>query len=117
LKSKYRTLQLSKEEVEQGRSLVMFPEGGIGKNPPLLSPFKDGPFRVAIEQQIPVVPVTIPHNWILLPNHPSLMVNRITAKIIYHAAIPTAGMDLQDLDKLKQQVNQVITQELSKYSH
>ena len=116
LKSKYRTLQLAQHEIEQGRSLAMFPEGGIGKNPPHLSEFKDGPFRVAIEQQIPVVPVTIPYNWIILPNHPSLMVNRTTAKIIYHPAIATTGMDLQDLDTLKYQVNQVIAQELSKYS-
>ena len=116
LKSKYRTLKLAKEQVEQGRSLVMFPEGGSSKNPPNLSDFKDGPFRVAIEQQIPVVPVTIPYNWIILPNHPSLMVNRTTAKIIYHAPIVTTGMDLHNLDQLKQQVNQVIAQELTKHS-
>lgn len=115
LRSKYQTLQRAQEEVDRGHSLVMFPEGGIGKNPPDLSHFKDGPFRVAIEKQIPVVPVTIPHNWIILPNHPSLMVNRRTALIIYHPPVSTRGLTLNDLDHLKSEVASIIKKEMLKF--
>lgn len=115
LRSKYQTLQRAYEELDQGRSLVMFPEGGSSKSPPKLGPFKDGPFRIAIEKQIPIVPVTIPHNWIILPNHPSLMVYKETAMIIYHPSISTVGLTLKDMDNLKGQVADIITKELSKF--
>lgn len=115
LRSKYQTLKRAEEEIEKGHSLVMFPEGGIGKNPPRLSSFKDGPFRVAIEKQIPVVPVTIPFNWIILPNHSNLMVHRRKAVIIYHPPVSTVGLTPDDTDTLKDKVSGIINAELTKY--
>src|SRR5690606_4456358 len=68
LKSRYITLVQSLKALDQGKSLVIFPEGGIvSKYPPAMGEFKDGAFRAAIEKQIPIVPVTIPYNWIILP--------------------------------------------------
>lgn len=115
LKSKYETLQRAVEFIERGNSLVMFPEGGTEKNPPQLEPFKDGAFRIAIEKQIPIVPVTIPFNWIILPNHKSLMVYRRTSIAVYDKPIPTEGLTLYDLESLKGQVNRVIKSELLNY--
>ncbi len=115
LRSKYQTLRSAGEEIDRGRSLVMFPEGGTAKNPPQLSAFKDGPFRIAIEKQIPIVPVTIPYNWIILPNHPSLMVNRRTALIVYHQPVPTQGLDLNDVEALKAKVASIINKEIQKF--
>jgi len=112
LKSKYESLQRASLAIDHGISLVMFPEGGTEKNPPQLEPFKDGAFRVAIEKQIPIVPVTIPYNWIILPSHQGLMVNRRTAVVIYHKPFPTEGLSLQDLESLKGQVSRIIKSEL-----
>jgi 1-acyl-sn-glycerol-3-phosphate acyltransferase len=115
LKSKYETLQRAEEAIEQGVSLMMFPEGGTEKNPPQLEPFKDGAFRVAIEKQIPIVPVTIPYNWIILPNRKGLMVTRRKSIAIYHKPLPTDGLTLDDLESLKGQVTRIIKSELLKF--
>lgn len=112
LKSKYESLQRAAVTLDQGISLVMFPEGGTEKDPPQLEPFKDGAFRVAIEKQIPIVPVTIPYNWIILPSHQGLMVNRRTSVAIYHKPLPTDGLSLQDIESLKGQVTRIIKSEL-----
>ena len=117
LKSRYESLQRASLAIDQGISLVMFPEGGTEKNPPRLEPFKDGAFRLAIEKQIAIVPVTIPYNWIILPNHKSLMVNRGTAIAIYHKPLPTDGLTLDDMESLKGQVTRIIRSELLKYHH
>ena len=59
--SRYQSLVRADEMLESGRSVVFFPEGGITtKEPPKLMPFKDGAFKLAIEKQIPLIPVTIP---------------------------------------------------------
>lgn len=112
LKSKYNTLVRTLEAIEDGKNLTIFPEGGImTKTPPLMSRFKDGAFRAAIEKQIPIIPVTIPFNWIILPD--STWLPKInTIKVIFHQPIETKGLKLADLQQLKDQTYNVITSEL-----
>ena len=95
LKSKYQTIIASKHAIDIGKSLTIFPEGGIvTKNPPSMVRFKDGAFRVAIEKQIPVVPVTIVHNWIILPSEMPLLLNNKRGKLIFHKPVSTVGYQL-----------------------
>ncbi|HEX9649003.1 MAG TPA: lysophospholipid acyltransferase family protein [Cyclobacteriaceae bacterium] len=115
LKSKYNTLVKAKAAIDHGKSIVIFPEGGIKTTKmPKLAAFKEGPFRIAIEKQIPVVPVTIPYNWIILPDNENLF-NWRKGKLICHEPISTEGMSLADVDKLKEKVFSVIETELEKY--
>src|SRR5690606_10560191 len=47
-----------------GKSIVVFPEGGIADiYPPQLQPFKSGGFKLAIELNIPVLPIIIEDAW------------------------------------------------------
>jgi len=111
LKSKYSTYIRSLEAIDHGKSLVIFPEGGIlSTNPPQLARFKDGAFRVAIEKQIPVVPVIIPDNWIILPE--SLLLRWRKPRIIFLEPIETKGMSLNDLGTLKEKVFKIMQNEL-----
>ena len=113
LRSKYQTIQRAIKEIDHGKSLVMFPEGGItSPGPPKMGAFKDGPFRIAIEKQIPIVPVTIPFNWIILPNDGKLLVRWRKLKVIYHSPITTKGMNVNDIRELKQKTFDIITGEL-----
>lgn len=115
LKSRYETLLKSREAIDEGKSLTIFPEGGIvTKEPPKLAPFKDGAFRLAIEKQIPVVPVTIPFNWIILPDDEFLL-RRGRVVVIFHEPVPTAGLKPEDLGELKKRVFETIRRELGKY--
>lgn len=114
LKSRHNTIIKSMQAIDEGKSLVIFPEGGIiTTNPPFMHRFKTGAFRTAIEKQIPVIPVTIPYNWIILPDSKWLPVRK-TVKIIFHEPIATTGMTLDDLDHLTNTVFKVIQDELIK---
>jgi 1-acyl-sn-glycerol-3-phosphate acyltransferase len=116
IKDRYNALQLALEKMEDGRSLVMFPEGGIiSKNIPEMARFKDGAFRAAITKQIPVVPVTLPDNWIILPDEKIPLISRKKMRMIFHEPIPTEGLNMEDVPALKEKVFKVIAEELKKY--
>lgn len=117
IKSKYYSLLRSREAIDKGKSLVIYPEGGImTRHPPQMASFKDGAFRLAIEKQIPVVPVTIPYNWIILPDHEFLLRWRFL-KVIFHEPIDTTGLTMDDIDDLKEKLNRVINAELKKHNN
>jgi 1-acyl-sn-glycerol-3-phosphate acyltransferase len=113
LKSRMNTIKRSLQAIDEGKSLMIFPEGGIvTKHPPHMVKFKDGAFRVAIEKQIPIVPVTIPFNWIILPDHPVLLLRRRLMKVIFHEPIDARGYSIERIEDLKEKVFAVINQEL-----
>lgn len=115
LKSRSNTLKQSLQAIDEGKSLVIFPEGGIiTEKDPILHRFKDGAFRVAIEKQIELVPVTIPYNWIIMPPDQFLL-RRHKMKLIFHEPITTTGMTTDDIDSLKQSVFDIINNELNEY--
>jgi 1-acyl-sn-glycerol-3-phosphate acyltransferase len=115
LKSKVHTIKRSLEAIDEGKSLVIFPEGGIvTEKEPVMARFKDGAFRVAIEKQIPIVPVTIPYNWIILPPNEFLL-RWHPIKVVFHEPVTTAGLTLDDIDSLKKKVIQIIDAELQKH--
>lgn len=107
----------SVRSLEQGRNLVIFPEGTI---PPTagerLLPFKDGPFKIAIEKQLPVVPVTMPYNQYFLPDlEGKLKVRWHPLKTVIHEPVETKGLTMADLPALKEQVFNIIQTELTKH--
>ncbi len=109
----YRALVASREALEKQRSVVIFPEGGIyGQNFPVLNTFKDGAFRLAIEKQVPIVPVTMLYNWIILRDEQWLP-QWHRGKIIVHEPISTIGLTAKDIEFLKQKTFAVIENELS----
>ncbi|MCK5209527.1 MAG: 1-acyl-sn-glycerol-3-phosphate acyltransferase, partial [Cyclobacteriaceae bacterium] len=67
-----------------------------------------------IENQIPIVPVTIPYNWILFPDDGKLLFSRSKNMIIFHDPIDTRGMTRDDLKMLKSKTVSVIRSELKK---
>lgn len=118
LKSKVNTIRESESAIDKGKSLVIFPEGGMtSETPPELGRFKDGAFRVAIQKQIPVVPVTIPFNWLILPDAKPIVLYRGTIKLIFHEPIETTGMTQADVESLKSRVNIIIENELKNHEN
>jgi len=113
LKSRMNTILKSRKALDEGKSLIIFPEGGIiSKKPPHMGSFKDGAFRLAIEKQIAIVPVTIPFNWIILPDHRLLRLHRGVVKVIFHKPIETRYYTDENIDELKKKVFEIINQEL-----
>lgn len=110
LRDSHRALIRAGEALDAGSSLVIFPEGGIQEPTPRLAPFKNGPFKLAIEKQVPVVPVTFLTNWAILPDgrkkrhggRPGF------ARAVIHKPISTIGMTEIDVPRLRQSVFSII---------
>ena len=65
--SSFKAYQRSNELLKNGKSVVIFPEGGIDDQfPPKLQDFKSGAFRLAIENNVPIVPIIIQNAWEIL---------------------------------------------------
>ena len=63
---RFKALKKAETALEEGYSLIIFPEGGIGPHPPKMQPFKNGPFRLATDKKVPVVPIAYIDNWKIL---------------------------------------------------
>ncbi|MCH1539175.1 MAG: 1-acyl-sn-glycerol-3-phosphate acyltransferase [Flavobacteriaceae bacterium] len=57
-KSRWEVYGRANKILEQGRSVCIFPEVSYVDDTILLNPFKKGAFKLAIEHQIPIVPMT-----------------------------------------------------------
>lgn len=113
---RYKAYEKAKEALDKGFNLAIYPEGGMRtKNPPTMAAFREGPFRIAIERQIPIVPVTIPYNWIILPDDDKFLLRWHKAKMIFHEPVETKGLNKEDVDKLKERVYTIIDTELKSH--
>ena len=102
----HRRLQVVKQRLSTGRSVVIFPEGRRGTGP-TLDVFRKGAAVVACEQNAPVLPVTVLGSDVIYPpNH--LMVHRGDALVIIHPPIETNGLSLEDRDALTQRIKDVV---------
>lgn len=111
--SRFRSYQACLDAVGSGRSLAIYPEGTIPKDgAPLMIPFKDGPFRIAIEKKVPVVPVTFPDNWIIYPDDRKKQARFRWPRMIFHEPIETKDMDISQADELKDMVYAIIDKEI-----
>lgn len=116
LSSRYSTFTRSLAALDEGKSLVIFPEGGmVTHRPPHMGRFKDGAFRASIEKQIEIVPVTIPFNWIILPDRKYLLLHWKPLKLIFHEPVDPSIYGLKDVDTLREKVHATIDAELKKY--
>lgn len=107
-KDRGRAFQKYREAISQGKSLFIFPEGGINSTLiPQQSKYKEGAFKAAVELNIPIVPVTIPKNWKVLPDGDWLIKqNQIT--LIVHEPIDTTALGMKDVSNLKERVHALI---------
>lgn len=112
-KSRQTVFLRAQRRLKQGLSICIFPEGGVPDEHILLDTFKDGAFRLAINHQIPVVPITLYDNkkrfsYTFFSGGPG----RMRAKI--HRFIKTEGLDIDDTKSVNEQTRALIWDELSK---
>lgn len=102
------------EEIEKNHSVFLFPEGTISSKAPELRPFKNGAFKLAIDKQVPIIPITFLNNWQILQNggfFKSIGKPGIS-RVIIHPPIETKGMTDQDLLSLRSKVYDIIDNDL-----
>ena len=117
IKDSHKAFIKASQEIDKGRSMVIYPEGTISSNGQLKS-FKNGPFKLAIEKQIPIVPVVYLNNWELLQNGGFFKSNGRPglAKIVILNPIQTKGMTDENLVNLREQTFNLINDTLNEYN-
>jgi len=98
------------EELEKGNSIFIFPEGGIIFREGRMHTFKNGAFRLAIEKQVPIVPITFRNNYRMLQTGSFWMADARPglSVVLVHAPIDTQGMNTQELVDLRERTYRII---------
>lgn len=92
--------------VAEGLSLVIYPEGTRSKDAELM-PFKKGAFRIAIDNGMPMVPVTITGSEkVWRPNGKLIFGGKV--RLVIHDPIPTAGLTSGDIGSLRDRLRRVV---------
>lgn len=115
--SAYRAFKRAGENLKNGMSLIIFPEGGINEEqyPPVLAPFKNGPFRLAIDTQTAIVPVSVANAWKKLWDDGAKYGSRPGICDIYiHPPVSMAGLVAGDADELRDRVFEIINSKIVK---
>ena len=97
------------KKLDNGESIFIFPEGTISSKGQLKA-FKNGAFKLALEKQVPIVPITFHNNWKLLQNG-GFFKSRCRpgiAKVTIHKPINTKGLSAEDLVTLRESVRNTI---------
>ena len=114
-KSRMSVFNSAQKRLNQGLSICIFPEGGVPNDQSLiLDTFKDGAFRLAIEHQIPIVPITFADNkkrfsYKFFSGSPGKM------RAVVHPFIETTGLSAEsktDIKYLREATRELINGQL-----
>ena len=104
-------------KIAENISVVIYPEGTISEEG-RLKPFKNGAFKLAVDKQVPIVPVVNLNNWWFLQNGGFFKSNGRPGipLIVVGDPISTAGMNDKNVPELKEKVYTFIQDELKKFN-
>ena len=115
--SKKKVFEETKNKLNSGISLGIFPEGTVPGIEVELAPFKHGAFTMAIEHQVPIVPMTFLDNKKRFPWSYGGLIGgskgspgKLRVKI--HEPIDTTGMVKEDRVVLSETVRKIILDDL-----
>ena len=115
-KSRMAVFERAQKRLNSGLSICIFPEGGVPNDETIvLDEFKDGAFRLAIEHQIAIVPLTFADNkkrfsYTFFSGGPGVM------RVKVHQPILTIGKTLNDKKEIKDETRTVIYHQLLKFN-
>ncbi len=101
-----KALDASRERLSRNVSVMIFPEGTRSKTGEM-RPFKTGAFRLAIEAQVPVLPLAVHGTSDALRKHDWRLGNA-EAEVRVLEPISTEGMTMDDVGALRDRVRDVI---------
>lgn len=114
--SRAGSLSKALKALQSGRSIAIFPEGGIvsKKYPYMAKPLKDGALIMAIQQQIPLVPISLFNNYQIFSDKP-LMIRPGVIRAEIHPPIITKGLTMDDVPMLREKLYHIIQDPILKY--
>lgn len=93
------------ENVKNGYSMVIFPEGTRNKGGPVKE-FKPGSFKLAFQSGADIVPVTIDGTWKIYEEHNKIKPANI--KLTIHPVVKTEGLSKDELHEIPSQVQKIV---------
>ncbi|WP_459210349.1 lysophospholipid acyltransferase family protein [Aquimarina rhabdastrellae] len=114
-KSRKEVFDSAQARLNKGTSICIFPEGGVPDDESIvLDSFKDGAFRLAIDHQIPILPLTFIDNkkrfsYTFFSGSPGRM------RAFVHKAVATEGISMEDKRTLREQIRTIILNKLTSY--
>ena len=117
IKASHKAYKDAQEKLEKGICVAIFPEGGIMPTAPQLSRFKNGAFKMAIDKQVPIVPITILNSYEIFESNDLYKGygGPDVARIVVHKAVETEGKTEEDLVHLRQHCYSIIKDTLVEY--
>ena len=106
----FKAIKRMSQEIDNGIPLMIFAEGTRPKDPPNLGPFKPGAFAIAIQKQIPILPITFVSNWKRL-GIGGMFKGKAGpgfSEVIIHKPIMTIGLKKEDHTQLEEEVRLAI---------
>ncbi|WP_185876946.1 lysophospholipid acyltransferase family protein [Blattabacterium cuenoti] len=103
------------DQVDSGKSICIFPEGGVPKQSIFLDNFKNGAFFIAIIKNISIIPFTIADIKTKFPSFYILKGKPGKIRIKQHHSISTKNLSLKDKDNLKKKCFNLIKSQLEKF--
>ena len=102
----YNALQKAYEAIDRGECIAMYPEGTIPLHAPKMKAFKNGAFKMAIDKQVPIVPITWVQNYRIMLEPTKFFEFSLPQQVlvVVHEPIETKGMTDEDLVNLRTQV-------------
>lgn len=106
----YKSLQKAYDAIDQGACVAIYPEGTIPDHAPRMRPFKNGAFKMAIDKQVPIVPVTWIQNHRIMKDPAKIWEYSLPAQVLVHVHAPIlpSGAGDQDVVTLRRQVFEAI---------
>ena len=113
-KDAYTAFLKAGEKLQTGLSMCIFPEGGIPQANIFLKKFKNGPFRLAMEQNTTIIPITMPDNKTMFPQEyfkgrPGIV------RVKVHKAIHPNRLKEKCIDNMNRSVYNIIFEQLKDY--
>lgn len=111
-RSKKEVFDAAQERLNAGLSICIFPEGGVPEDESIvLDSFKDGAFRLAIDHNIPIVPLTFHDNkkrfsYTFFSGGPGIL------RVKRHKKIDASQFSIENKRIIKDKVREIILNEL-----
>ena len=104
-----------KAALQKGISIFIFPEGTFNETGKPLKDFYDGAFRIAIETQTPVKPMLFVDTLERMHYGGFFTLTPGICRTIYMAEVPVDGYTIHDVQRLKQDVHDLMEEGLRRW--
>jgi 1-acyl-sn-glycerol-3-phosphate acyltransferase len=112
-KSGKKSIDRASESIrKKGYSFLIFPEGTRSRDGRIQS-FRRGAFFLAVNSQVPVIPVSISGSYELMPKG-SFSTKKGRIKVVFHPEVSVQGLERENIPELMKKTRDLIISGLSR---